>query len=126
MIRNLTRAGAKVIAYDVQFTEPDPDHPQDDDLLIEAVRKQPKTVMATTEVDRRTARPASSAAPWDCATAARIPSNSNYNDDSDGRIRHVTFRIQKLETFPIAAARAYNGGHLQRAAGQQRVDRLQG
>ena len=56
VIRNLTRAGAKVIAYDVQFTEPDADHPGDDDKLIEAVRAQPLSVMATTEVDARTGK----------------------------------------------------------------------
>ena len=56
VIRNLTRAGAKVIAYDVQFTEPDADHPADDDKLIEAVRAQPRAVMATTEVDAKTGK----------------------------------------------------------------------
>jgi adenylate cyclase len=49
VIRNLTHAGAKVIAYDVQITEPQGDTKQDtedDNALIEAVRDHPLTVMA--------------------------------------------------------------------------------
>ncbi len=111
VIRNLTRAGAKVIAYDVQFTEPDADHPKDDDLLIEAVRAQPLTVMATTEVDE-SGKTRIFGGALGLRYSRAIPSNSNYENDSDGRIRHVAFRIQKLETFPLAAARAYQGGKL--------------
>jgi adenylate cyclase len=112
VVRNLTRSGAKVIAYDVQFTEPDVDHPQDDDLLIEAVRKQPLTVMATTEVDDKSGKTRIFGGALGLRYSRAVPSNSNYKNDSDGRIRHVAFRIQKLETFPLAAARAFNGGHL--------------
>jgi adenylate cyclase len=111
VIRNLTRAGAKVIAYDVQFTEADADHPGDDDKLIEAVRAQPKAVMATTEVD-----PNGKTRIFGGALGLRysraIPSNSNYKNDSDGRIRHVAFKIDRLETFPLAAARAQRDGRL--------------
>jgi adenylate cyclase len=112
VVRNLTRSGAKVIAYDVQFTEPDNDHPQDDDALIEAVRKQPLTVMATTEVDDKSGKTRIFGGALGLRYSRAIPSNSNYKNDSDGRMRHVAFRIQKLETFPLAAARAFNGGHL--------------
>ena len=54
VIRNLTKAGASVIAYDIEFTDPQGDTEQDvadDNALIEAVRALPKAVMATTEVD---------------------------------------------------------------------------
>jgi adenylate cyclase len=111
VVRNLTRAGAKVIAYDVQFTEPDQDHPQDDDALIEAVRDQPKAVMATTEVDQDGKTRIFGGA-LGLKYSRAIPSNSNYENDDDGRIRHVAFKIQGLETFPLAAARAAQGGHL--------------
>jgi adenylate cyclase len=112
VIRNLTRAGAKVIAYDVQFTEPDADHPGDDDKLIEAVRAQPRAVMATTEVDAKTGKTRIFGGALGLRYSRAIPSNSNYENDSDGRIRHVAFKIDGLETFPLAAARAQRGGHL--------------
>jgi adenylate cyclase len=116
-IRNLTRAGAKVIAYDVQFTEPDADHPHDDDILIEAVRDQPHAVMATTEVDARTGKTRIFGGALGLRYSRAIPSNSNYENDSDGRIRHVAFKIDGLETFPLAAARAQLGGRLKLPAG---------
>jgi adenylate cyclase len=118
VIRNLTRAGAKVIAYDVQITEPDEDHPADDDLLIEAVRAQPTTVMATTEVDDNGKTRIFGGA-LGLRYSRAIPSNSNYENDSDGRIRHVAFRIQGLETFPLATARAYRGGRLDVPSGNK-------
>jgi adenylate cyclase len=117
VIRNLTRAGAKVIAYDVQFTEPDADHPGDDDKLIEAVRAQPLSVMATTEVDARTGKTRIFGGALGLRYSRAIPSNSNYENDSDGRIRHVAFKIDGLETFPLAAARAQLGGQLKVPAG---------
>ena len=126
VIRNLTRAGAKVIAYDVQFTEPDADHPNDDDTLIEAVRDQPHAVMATTEVDAKTGKTRIFGGALGLRYSRAIPSNSNYENDSDGRIRHVAFKIDGLETFPLAAARAQLDGKLKVPAGQQRLDRLQG
>jgi adenylate cyclase len=111
VIRNLTRAGAKVVAYDVQFTEQDADHPEDDDKLIEAVRAQPRTVMSTTEVLED-----GSTLIFGGALGLRysraIPANGNYVNDSDGRIRHMAFKIQGLETLSLAAARAYRGGKL--------------
>lgn len=51
VIDQLRRDGAKVIAYDVQFTEPSND-PHQDDLLIESVRRAGNVVLATTEVGR--------------------------------------------------------------------------
>jgi adenylate cyclase len=46
------------------------------------------------------------------------PSNSNYVNDSDGRIRHMAFRLQDLDTFPLAAAKAMRRGrHLTLPAG---------
>ena len=36
VIRNLTTAGARVIAYDVEFTSPDPDHPAEVAVLERA------------------------------------------------------------------------------------------
>jgi adenylate cyclase len=111
VIRNLTDAGAKVIAYDVQFTEPQGNTKQDvadDDSLIEAVRAQPLAVLSTTNVfENGTTRIFGGALGLRYSRA--IPANGNFENDSDGRIRHLAFRIDGLETFSIAATRAYLG-----------------
>jgi adenylate cyclase len=50
-VDRLREAGAKVVAYDVQFTEPSED-PEDDNRLIEAVGRAGNVLLATTEIDR--------------------------------------------------------------------------
>ena len=121
-IRELTRAGAKVIAYDVQFTEAQGTREKDidaDNRLIEAVRAQRKSgrmVMATTEVAPGGKTRIFGGAEG-LAYSRAIPSNSNYVNDNDGRIRHLAFKIDGLETFPVAAARAERGGRLRLPSG---------
>ena len=90
VIRELTKAGAKVIAYDVQFTEPT--DTANDNALILAVRAHPHMVMATTNVfEDGTTRVFGGAEglAFSRATAAY----SNYLNDSDGRIRHLAFKL---------------------------------
>jgi adenylate cyclase len=120
VIDQLTKAGAKTIAYDVQFTEaqdtgnPDKDA-EADNALIEAVRAQHngdnRMVMATTEVAKGGKTRIFGGAEG-LQYSRAIPSNSNYDNDNDGRIRHVAFKIDGLETFPVAAARAQLNGKL--------------
>lgn len=125
VIERLTAAGAKVIAYDVQFTEAQSSGNQNkdqaaDNRLIDAVRAQhagaARMVMATTEVapggKTRIFGGNDAKGEGGLAYSRSIPSNSNYVNDNDGRIRHMAFRIDGLETFPVAAARAQRGGKL--------------
>ena len=51
VIDQLRRAGARRIAYDIQFTEPTT--PEEDDALIRAVGRARGTVLSTTEVDSK-------------------------------------------------------------------------
>lgn len=51
LIDRLRRDGAKVIMYDIQFTEPSPFGAEDDDQLILACRAARTCVMAASEVD---------------------------------------------------------------------------
>ena len=109
VIRRLEAADPRVIAYDVQFTE-ESGNVGADTALIEATRTAaPRVVMATTEVagNGRT-RIFGGAAGLKYSRA--VPSNSNYSNDVDGRIRRVAFELQGLETFPLAAARIALGG----------------
>jgi adenylate cyclase len=107
VIRQLTKAGARVIAYDVQFTEPS-DDPGADDALIEAVRASPRVVLATTEVgEGGTTNIFGGATTLSYSRAT--PANSNYAPDVDDRIRRMLFGSQGLESFSIASARLARG-----------------
>lgn len=116
VIDRLTAAGAKVIAEDIQYTEPTTpmagcgalcSHLADkeDEALAESVynadRKNSKVVLSTTEVEKDgstyvlggNAR----------ALGARV-ANGNYIPDVDGVIRRFRYRIDGLETLPLVAA----------------------
>ena len=108
VIRQLTKAGASVIAYDVQFTEPGP-YPDADEALLQAVRAGKKrVVLSTTEVglDGST----SIFGGGETLKYSRaIPAITNFANDEDGVLRHMSFNEHQLDTFAMAAARVHEG-----------------
>jgi CHASE2 domain-containing sensor protein len=101
VIDRLRRDGAKVIAYDVQFTEPT--DAKNDNALIDAVRRAGNVVLATTEVDQGGRTNILGGNP----KAFRFRAgNALLLPDGDQVIRHVTYTIDGLETFSLAAARS--------------------
>jgi len=104
VIRQLTEAKPAAIAYDVQFTERTND--EDDGRLILAVRGARNVVLATTEVSRtgKTNIFGGAGKNGGLPFSRGIPANSNYRVDVDDRIRQMPFSLQRLVSFPIAAA----------------------
>src|SRR4051812_22725444 len=103
VIRQLKKAGAKVIAYDVQFTEPSRFLDADDDLF-RAVRAAKPVVLGTSEVARDGSTAIFGGGPGLKASRA-TPSNVNFGNDDDGTVRMMPFESQRLESFAMAAAR---------------------
>jgi adenylate cyclase len=107
VIRHLAEAGAKVIAYDVQFTEPGPSQRQDD-MLIDAVRDAGNVVLATTEIDSK-GRTRIFGGGEGLKYSRAIPSFSEFPTDPGGIIRRFEFENSGLATFSAAAAQAFLG-----------------
>ncbi len=107
VIRELTEAGAQVIAYDLQFTE-ESSFPGADEALIEAVRESPRVVLATTEVARDGSTSIFGGGEG-LEYSRATPANSNVVPDRDGRLRRMQFEAERLETFAMAAARLHRG-----------------
>ena len=106
VISNLARAGARVIAYDEQFTEPT--DPADDNALILAVRAAGNVVLATTTVapgGRTDIFGGDQALAFSRAT----PADGQFPVDPDGRIRWMRAQILDLVTFPVAVAERASG-----------------
>ena len=116
VIDRLAAAGAKVIAEDIQYTEPTTPMPgcgapcvrladDQDQALAEAVynadQRNAKVVLSTTEVanDGSTNVLGGHAR----ALGARA-ANGSYVPDVDGVIRRFRYQIDRLETFPFVAA----------------------
>jgi adenylate cyclase len=103
VIDALHEAGAKVIAFDIQITEPSGDD-EADNAIIESVRAAaPSVVMATTEVGEN-GETSIFGGGEGLEYSRATPANSNYAADDDGGIRRMAYKIDGLITFPIVAA----------------------
>jgi adenylate cyclase len=106
VIDHLRRAGARAIAYDVQFTEPSGDTPEDkrqDNALIRAVgRAGSRLVLPTTVVDERGEHTVLGGVATFRALGhgARV-GNAFLPLDSDGVYRRVPLAISHLSSFPV-------------------------
>ncbi len=103
VITELANAGAKVIAYDVQFTEPSGDTEADNALYTAVQKAAPRVVLSTTEVEPggRTGILGGGDA---LAQSKAHPAMGNFTNDPDGPIRHMSFSIQGLRTFAMVTA----------------------
>jgi adenylate cyclase len=106
VIDELRRAGAKVIAFDVQFTEPT--DTADDNALIEAVGRAHNMVLATTSVGPHGTVNVLGGEPLLGQLGAHV-GNTSVIPDSDGILRNMQYSIDGLKTFPVVAAEAEKG-----------------
>ncbi len=105
MIRRLVADGAKVIAYDVQFTEPSPDRHADAELGQAAQDAAPRVVLADDEpsADGKTNVFGGASYP-----GKRVGGTST-DPDPDGVLRRFPYSIGGLTDFAVVAAQA--AGH---------------
>jgi CHASE2 domain-containing sensor protein/predicted Ser/Thr protein kinase len=106
VIDELHRAGARVIAFDVQFTEPT--DPVDDNALIEAVGHAGNVVLSTTEVGPHGSTDVLGGEEFLRRVDARA-ANTSVLPDSDGVIRNTQYSIGGLKTFGVVVAEAGTG-----------------
>ncbi|MEX0992747.1 MAG: adenylate/guanylate cyclase domain-containing protein [Solirubrobacterales bacterium] len=102
VIDELKRAGAKAIAYDVQFTEPSAD-PREDLALYRAAGRAGNVVFGTTEV----ARNGETNILGGNANLERIdahPANSLLPNDPGGVIRRVNHSTDGLDSLAVVTA----------------------
>jgi adenylate cyclase len=106
VIDELSRDGAKVIAYDVQFTEQTT--PRADNALVTSVQRADRAshvVLATTEVGAH-GRTNIFGGDRVVEQVGAIPANGNLIPDPGGVIRRMPDELQNLTGFGVAAATA--------------------
>jgi adenylate cyclase len=107
VINRLKKDGAKLIVFDVQFTEPqDTGNPnrdaEDDNALILACKAAGNCVMSSTEFNKQ-GQAAVFGGP-DGQKFAHTPiGNGNTISDPDGVIRRLYFERQKVKPLPVIA-----------------------
>ncbi len=107
VLDNLHRAGARVIAVDIQFTEPS--DPTDDNDLFNAVGNDHPVVLGTSDVKGNTGQTSILGGNANLKAADASPGDTLFFPDKDGVIRKTQYSIQGLKTFGVAVAEAYRG-----------------
>lgn len=106
VIERLHAAGARVVAVDVQFTEPS--DPVDDNALIEAVGRDQNVVLSTTDVGPHGSTDVLGGAEVLRSVHARA-ANTSLIPDSDGTVRRTQYSIAGLRTFGVVVDEAFDG-----------------
>lgn len=106
VIDRLHEAGAKVVAVDVQFTEPTT--VRDDNALIEAIGRAGGVVLSTTEVGAGGTTNVLGGEEVLASVDARA-ANTVVEPDPGGTIRKMRYQVDGLVTFGVATAEAMTG-----------------
>jgi adenylate cyclase len=106
VIDRLAADGAKVIAYDIQFTEET--NPEDDNALVTSVANAGNVVLATTEVDPLGRTNVFGSDKVVKQVGARV-GNGNFPLDPGGVIRRVAYSVDKLKSFSLVTAEVATG-----------------
>jgi adenylate cyclase len=109
LIDRLTEAGARAIAYDVQFTEPT--SRVEDNALIRAAARAGNVVLATTEVDQRGRSNVFGGEEVLRSVNARA-ANTLIPSDPGGVVRRIEHQVQGLESFAAATAEVATGAQV--------------
>ena len=107
VIRRLKADGARVIAYDIQFSEETT--VRDDNALILALRAAGNVVLATTEVGENGEPNVLGGDPEAMKFARATAGNGNYRSDPGGIIRRLPYEIDRLKSFSVVAAERLTG-----------------
>ena len=107
VIRQLTKAGAGAIVYDVQFTEPSPD-PEADNALVEAIDAAPRIVLGTSEIAKDGSTNVLGGDDVVKEVGARAAS-VNLPNDPGGVIRRLAYDESHLKSLPVVGAELERG-----------------
>jgi adenylate cyclase len=99
-IKQLRADRARVIGYDVQFTEPS-ENPDDDQELADAIARAGNVVLATTIVDDR-GRTNVFGGDEILRTLETRAAHAGYATDSGRVVRRMAHDLEKLETLAVA------------------------
>jgi adenylate cyclase len=118
VLRNLAKAGAKVIAYDVQFTEQSRSQSADQALVDASRAAGPNRVVMASTNPTDDGQTQIFGGPLGLLPYSRaVQAFSAYPFDADGRDRRMLFQASGLRSFDLAAASLYAGHTIEPPAG---------
>jgi adenylate cyclase len=105
LIERLRSAGAKVIAFDVEFRAPT--RPEDDDLLVRAVDQAHNVVLSATATDGHGRTPVFGGA--DLGQFGARAGMTLFPPDPGAVIRRVAYEVGGVKAFSVVAAERFLG-----------------
>ncbi len=105
VVTSLKRLGAKVIVFDVQFTETS--DPRDDNALVEAVAKAGNVVLATDAANPRNGQTKIFGGGGILGRIHASAGDSLVPPDADGKVRRMYYEQEHLKTLAVAAVERY-------------------
>ena len=108
VIENVTKAGAKAVAVDIQFTSQTTE--RQDDALIEAIGQAPGVVLSTTETNKRGESRIFGGEEIVHQFHARA-GNTVVPLESGGTTRKMYYEVGGLTSFPVVTAERATGRH---------------
>jgi adenylate cyclase len=106
VIERVTKAGAKAVAIDIQYTEQTT--PKQDNALIEAVEAAPDVVLSTTETNKRGESRIFGGEEVVHEIGARA-GDTQIPNESGGTTRKMYYEFGGLRSFPVVAAERTSG-----------------
>jgi adenylate cyclase len=125
LIRRLRQDGAKVIAFDIQFSEPsrNPDGSiafEQDNAFMDSARGAGNLVFSTTEVNRK-GEPNFLGGQLGIRYARARVGNGNFDNDPGGVIRRVPYEVDGLKTFSVATVERATGQTVHPFSGDRKL-----
>jgi len=114
VIARLVNDGAKVVAYDVQFSEYDPSVAADNALYLSILRRPNKVVLATTETNDK-GQPNLIFGPADLKRMHALAGSANFVTDKGNVYRKVPYEVGGLKSFAVVAAELATGRPIERS-----------
>jgi adenylate cyclase len=122
LISKLKREGAKVIAFDVQFSEPSPGNKgaEEDNQFGLAARAAGNLVFSTLEVDDQ-GRPNFLGGEEGIRFVRARVGNGNFDDDPGGFDRRVPYKIDGLKSFSVVTVERATGENVPPFSGDRKL-----
>jgi len=119
VITRLRQDGAKVIAYDVQFSEPSVD-PNQDIRFMNSAQAAGNLVFSTTEVNENSEPNFLGGQEGIDYARARL-GNGNFDSDPGGVIRRAPYELDGLKSFGVAVAERVAGRPVPPFSGEKKL-----
>jgi adenylate cyclase len=123
LIKKLKADGAKVIAYDIQFSEPTPGEPGviQDNAFMDSAHAAGNLVFSTTEVNK-SGEPNFLGGQAGIDYARARLGNGNFDSDPGGVIRRVPFELDGLKSFSVVTVERFTGRKVPSFSGKTKLN----